>query len=187
MSDFIVITILVLVLAQLYLIFLLARLVGEFINKIRSVRGITLSEFEIGDQVPLFREISDKKVIVLLKDLLSKKKTLLIFINTTCVTCKTILPDINKIVENFNINVVVINGDRDSNDELILEALPTTITYIRSPETMGAYHVSQVPYAFLISQEGTLEQHGPLKSFNTLWNLLISEENLILQAKITSL
>ncbi|MFW5432888.1 redoxin domain-containing protein [Paenibacillus apiarius] len=175
MTDLILITTLILVLAQLWLVFMLARLIGQFLAKIRSIGGITLTGLQIGEQVPLFREWNSKREKVILKELLSQNKVLLLFISTTCQTCKSILPELKKVVANLDLKIVVINTDKHSNDDNILEVLPSGIEYIRSPEVMESYDVSRVPYAFMVNQEGILEYHSPLSSFNALWGLLANE------------
>ncbi|NGP58479.1 redoxin domain-containing protein [Paenibacillus thiaminolyticus] len=175
MTDFIIIITLVLVLIQLLLIFMLARLIGQFLAKIKSVGGISLTELQIGEQVPLFREWGSQGRKVILRELLSHRKVLLLFISTTCQTCKSILPDLQRVVENWDIHIVVINTDKQSNDEEIEVMLPSGIDYIRSVDIMDAYGVSKVPYVFLVNQNGILESHHSLMSANMLWNMLENE------------
>lgn len=175
MTDFIIIVTLVLVLIQLLLIYMLARLIGQFLTKIKSVGGISLTELQIGEQVPLFREWSSHGRKVILRELFSHRKVLLLFINTTCHTCKSILPDLKKVVENWDIHIVVINTDKHSNDEEIQAMLPSDIEYIRSVDIMEAYGVTKVPYAFLVNQNGMLESHRSLMNSNMLWNMLENE------------
>lgn len=175
MTDFIIIITLLLVLIQLLLIFMLARLIGQFLAKIKSVGGISLTELQVGEQVPLFREWGLQGRKVALRELLSHRKVLLLFISTTCQTCKSILPDLKRMVENWDIHIVVINTDKQSNDEEIQATLPSGIEYIRSVDIMEAYGVSKVPYAFLVNQNGILESHHSLMSPNMLWNMLENE------------
>ncbi|MCY9582470.1 TlpA family protein disulfide reductase [Paenibacillus alvei] len=175
MTDFIIIVTLLLVLIQLLLIFMLARFIGQFLTKIKSVGGISFTELQIGEQVPLFREWGSQGRKVILRELLSHRKVLLLFINTTCQTCKSILPDLERVVENWDIHIVVINTDKQSNDEEIQAMLPSGIEYIRSVDIMDTYGVSKVPYAFLVNQNGILESHQSLMSPNMLWNMLENE------------
>ncbi|EJW15390.1 redoxin domain-containing protein [Paenibacillus alvei] len=175
MTDFIIIITLLLVLIQLLLIFMLARLIGQFLTKIKSVGGISLTELQIGEQVPLFREWGSQGRKVILRELLNHRKVLLLFISTTCQTCKSILPDLERVVENWDIHIVVINTDKQSNDEEIQAILPSGIEYVRSVDIMDAYGVSKVPYAFLVNQNGILESHHSLMSSNMLWNMLENE------------
>ncbi|WP_197255888.1 TlpA family protein disulfide reductase [Paenibacillus dendritiformis] len=175
MTDFLIIVTLMLVLIQLLLIYMLARLIGQFLAKIKSVGGISLTDLQIGEQVPLFREWGSHGRKVILRELFSQRKVMLLFINTTCQTCKSILPDLKRAVENWDIHIVVINTDKQSDDEEIQAMLASGIDYIRSADIMEAYGVTKVPYAFVVNQNGILESHRSLMNSNMLWNMLENE------------
>lgn len=95
--------------------------------------------------------------------------------NTTCQTCKSILPDLKRAVDTRDMHIVVINTDKQSDDEEIQAMLPSGIDYIRSLDIMEAYGVSKVPYAYVVNQNGTLEFHQSLLNSNMLWNMLANE------------
>jgi len=165
-------------LAQLLLIFLLARFIGQFLNNIRSIRGIQLGGFEVGDEVPLFREYDIHQNKVSLRDLLQSKKVLLLFISSQCPTCKEIVPHLNKVVQTFDVHLVLINTDNTHDDRAITSQLTDNVFYIRSPYISESYFVNKVPYAMIVSQEGKLESQILVKDFKGLWNMLISEESV---------
>lgn len=57
MTDILLIIVLFIVIAQLAVIFLLARFIGKFMNKIKTVDGIELKEADVGSLHRYFEAI----------------------------------------------------------------------------------------------------------------------------------
>ncbi|WP_176560410.1 TlpA family protein disulfide reductase [Brevibacillus dissolubilis] len=175
MMETIVIITLLICIGQLALIYMLARYVAQFTAEIRGIKGIQVGGFEIGEIVPLFREMTPDKQKVTLRELFQTKKVLLMFVNSSCPTCKSILPSISQVIAQYNLHVVIINGDNAGDDSAITALLPSGVHYLRSPSVMETYFVTKVPHAMLIDQEGKLENQASLKDANGLWALLVQE------------
>ncbi|MFD2170036.1 redoxin domain-containing protein [Tumebacillus lipolyticus] len=173
-----VVAILVLVILQFGLIFLLARYIGNFMNKIRGFRGIEFGTLEVGDKAPTFRKHDYQERPVVLSQLVAEKKTVLMFVNTDCPTCKSILPQLGSILSTYDLHLIMINKDNQSNDEAITSLLPESVLYLRSPQIVEAYEISKVPFGVLINQQGIIEQHSVLSDINVLRNMLLQEKRL---------
>jgi thiol-disulfide isomerase/thioredoxin len=167
----------VLLILQFWVIFYLARYIGDFMAKIESIDGIKVGTLQIDQEVPHFREVDSKGNKIISRDIFLNK-TLLLFVNTNCSTCKEIITEIKGIKDTYDISIVVINTDESHDDSLIKRHLGEEVVYLRSNKISRLYSIYKVPYAISI-YNSKVQMAGDLKSKKGLWNLLINEDRLI--------
>jgi cytochrome oxidase Cu insertion factor (SCO1/SenC/PrrC family) len=167
----------IIVIFQTLVIFYLARYIGEFISKIESVNGIKVGSLQEGQAAPNFRELDSQGRKVVSKDFLGKR-SILLFINTNCATCKEVIPEIEKIKNTYNLQVLVINTDENHDDSIIREILGERVSYIRSNKITQLYSITKVPYALIID-ENEVKAASELKNKESVWNLLINEDRMV--------
>ena len=177
-TSLILILILVILAVELFIFYYFIKFHSGFVKNIQGINGIQFSTLQIGQRAPLFRTYDETGNKVISKDLFSKKKTLLLFINTQCPKCKAILADLNKITSYYDLNTVIINSDQAGDDSVIKSKLNDKITYIRSLQIAQAYYVQNVPYAVVIDYEGKIELNNNLSNIDSLINLLINQKKI---------
>ncbi|MBG9913131.1 antioxidant, AhpC/TSA family protein [Bacillus xiamenensis] len=173
MTDILLIIVLLIVIAQLAVVFLLARFIGRFMNKIKSFDAIELKEADVGEPAPLFRSYTHEGEKVMLKEYLQHGKgVMLFFVNSTCMTCKSILADMQHSFSRDDVHVIFINGDEQADDDSLLQLLPAQAVYIRSSQMVELYGVTVVPQAILIDEQGIILQRKSLKNAKQFEQLL---------------
>lgn len=168
--------ILLLLVVELGVIYYFVKYQSFFLTQIRSMKGVEVKSLDIGNHAPLFRTFDEGGNKVVLKELFGEKKTFLLFIKTTCPICKSLLPNLQDIQNHYDLNFLLINSDNTDDDHEIVEVLSDKITYIRAPQIVESYFLSQYPYAMLIDTNGKIELHNRLQSVNSLRNMLINEK-----------
>ncbi|AIZ61786.1 antioxidant, AhpC/TSA family protein [Bacillus sp. WP8] len=173
MTDILLIIVLFIVIAQLAVIFLLARFIGKFMNKIKTLDGIELKEADVGDPALLFRSYSHLGEKIILKEYFQNgSAVMLLFVNSTCMTCKSILADLQQQIAGDDTQFIIINGDEQADDTPILELLPAQAVYTRSSQIMELYGVMVVPQAILIDEHGIILQRKSLQNAKQFEQLL---------------
>ncbi len=173
MTDILLIIVLLIVIAQLAVVFLLARFIGKFMSKIKSFDGIELKEADVGDAAPLFRSYTHSGNKVILKEYLQNgRAVMLLFVNTTCMTCKSILSDMHQHISSDDTQFIFINGDEQGDDGLLLQLLPDHAVYLRSAQIMELYGVTVVPQAILIDEHGIILQRKSVQNAKQFEQLL---------------
>ncbi|WP_113927171.1 redoxin domain-containing protein [Bacillus sp. P14.5] len=167
----------IIVIFQTVVIFYLARYIGEFMSKIESINGIKVGSLQEGQTVPNFRELDSQGRKVVSKDFFNKR-SILLFVNTNCATCKEVIPEIDRIINTYKIQVLVINTDENHDDVIIRKNLGDRVSYMRSNKITQLYSITKVPYALII-EENEVKAAGELKNKGSLWNLLINENRLV--------
>lgn len=181
MDKFDILTLLnsLLVVLLLGVTYLLARFMGDFINKINSIRGIQIGSLLVDDEAPNFREFDQNGNRIISSQLYKTKKTLLLFIKSTCPVCKSILKDFSKVETHYNLNYLVLNIDEVSDDSEVLKLIDNHVIYLKSKKYMDLFSISSVPQAILVNTDGKIDSLATLKSSKSLWNMLINEESLV--------
>jgi len=102
----------------------------------------------------------------------------MLFINTNCPTCKSLLPVLKILSSNYNINFVLINSDELSNDDHIREKVDNNnVLYVRSNSITSLYFIRNVPYGLLIDEDGTILLSNYIRGTNVLYNMLLNEHS----------
>lgn len=173
MTDILLIIVLFIVIAQLAVVFLLARFIGKFMNKIKTLDGIELKEADVGDSAPLFRSYTHLGEKIILKEYLqSGRAVMLLFVNSTCMTCKSILSEIQQQMSSGDPQFIIINGDEQADDAALVQLLPDQAVYVRSSQIMELYGVTVVPQAILMDEHGIILQRKSLQNAKQFEQLL---------------
>ncbi|AVM25695.1 TlpA family protein disulfide reductase [Bacillus pumilus] len=173
MTDILLIIVLFIVIAQLAVVFLLARFIGKFMNKIKTLDGIELKEADVGDSAPLFRSYTHLGEKIILKEYLQNgRAVMLLFVNSTCMTCKSILSDIHYQMSSGDPQFIIINGDEQADDAALVQLLPDQAVYVRSSQIMELYGLTVVPQAILMDEHGIILQRKSLQNAKQFEQLL---------------
>ncbi|MEW4326870.1 thioredoxin-like domain-containing protein [Rossellomorea marisflavi] len=166
----------VVVVFQTLLIFYLARYIGEFISKIESIEGVRIGSIQEGQHVPSFREVDGNGRKVVSKEVFNQR-SLLLFVNSNCATCKEVVPEITRVLNTYKLEMIVVNTDELHDDSDITRYLNDRVHYIRSSKLQQAYSITKVPFAYMI-EDNLVEVSIELKGKASLWNMLINEERI---------
>lgn len=147
----------------------------NFLKQIQSIRGTLLEMIEVGQEAPLFRTMDQSGRKVVAKKLFSEKSTLLFFAHSECPACKGILKHIQKVEQNYDINIVVINRDTLFDDSNLKKLLNDNIYYVRETFIASSYRIQSTPSVFLIDAGGVVKSTTVLKDVDTLFNMLLNE------------
>lgn len=116
-----------------------------------SIFTLLFKEADVDDAAPLFRSYTHLGDKVILKEYLqSGRAVMLLFVNTTCMTCKSILSDMKQHISSDDTQFILINGDEQGDDASLLQLLPDQAVYVRSSQIMELYGVTVVPQAILM-------------------------------------
>ncbi|WP_027409857.1 TlpA family protein disulfide reductase [Anoxybacteroides tepidamans] len=175
LSNTLLFLVLLLLLFQSYIIYSIIKLVRTFLAEIRAVKGIQFGSLQNGDKAPLFRTLDYRGRKIILKEILKQKKALLLFISSTCPTCKRVLKELNTIGNQSSFRILLINNDESNNDEYILENINESILYIKAPYLFNTYKINITPYLYLINQSEEIEISMEIKNVKELRPILINE------------
>ncbi|MFB8736022.1 hypothetical protein ACEQPO_27245 [Bacillus sp. SL00103] len=92
---------------------------------------------------------------------------MLLFVNTTCMTCKSILSDMHQHISNDDTNSF---SSMAMNKEMMdcLQLPPDHAVYVRSSQIMELYGVTVVPQAILIDEHGIILQRKSCSKCETV-------------------
>ncbi|OUA87632.1 TlpA family protein disulfide reductase [Bacillus thuringiensis] len=172
MNDILLISVLIIVILELVIIFLLARLVGNLINTIRNSKEIHSNSIPIGSTAPSFKAIDQNGKLINTQNLFSSKRTIIFFVNSTCSTCKNILKYLKTIKCNSNFNLLIINTDEKNNDLQIIELINEDYIYIRNEHIGTQYNIYTVPQIVIISEKSKIKFQQGLKENGELIEII---------------
>lgn len=136
----------------------------------------------IGETVPIPNEIYDIDNQRFTLAIERGKRTLLLFISTTCSTCSSLMPQLKKLShferDNLEIKVVAFHsmveaGRKYTIDHGLAEA---DIPLIVSDDLASSYKVGLAPYGMLIDRYGVLRSKGLVNAYQDIESLLNAEE-----------
>ena len=153
----------ILILALTIAVLALARQIGVLHERIKPVGALSFAKvIKAGEVAPAFVLPSLNGGSVSLGGK-GGKSTLLFFLSPSCPVCKTLLPLLKSVQtaeQSWLQLVLASDGVEHEHLEFIrkehLEALP----YLLSREVGMAYQIGKLPYAVLISADGTVSAHG---------------------------
>ncbi|MBB2479816.1 redoxin domain-containing protein [Bacillus sp. APMAM] len=177
-NSFILLAVLILLVAELGVLYYFVKFNKNFLKQIKSVNGLEFATLHIGQMAPLFRTFDENGNKVISKHLFNEKHTVLLFISTHCPKCKALLQQIENAIPKYDINFVIINSDENAEDSHIKSLLKGKFTYVRSSQISQLYFIQNVPYAVVIDNDGKVELSSYLSNINSLYNLLINQKPL---------
>lgn len=161
----------IVVFIQMGFLYYLAKLVAEFMNRIRLTnKGVTLNSLKVGSRAPQFREKDHHGATIRLSGY--NGLTLLVFAQESCGTCKQIIPELSvvrKIKE--NIRTLVISKQPLSN----IQQIPESVHYIQSATIFENYQISKVPTVMLIDNDSMLISINEILTIDDLKKVLNDE------------
>lgn len=173
LTNFLLITVLIIMLLEAYVIFALIKLIRSFLGEIKSIKGIQFGSLEIGEPAPQFRAVNHRNEKIVLKDIIQDKDTVILFVSATCATCKEVISNLNKLMFNGDSNILVITKETISFSDNIIKQ--PSINIIQAPYLFSSYHVSAVPYLVKLDNNGDVQFNSEIKSFAHLNNLITPE------------
>ncbi|OQP04956.1 thioredoxin fold domain-containing protein [Geobacillus thermoleovorans] len=175
-SNTLLLLVMILLLIQSYIIYSIIKLVRTFLSEIRTIKGIQFGSLQNGDKAPAFRALDYQGKKVVLKEILEQQKVLLLFISSTCSTCKRVVKELPNISNRANFKIMLINNDESNNDQLVLENINESIIYIKAAYLFNTYKVNNTPYVYLINQSEEIEISTGIKNPKELSLMLIDED-----------
>lgn len=102
---------------------------------------------------------------------------LLFFLSPTCPVCKTLLPTAQAFAVDEGVDLVLV-GDGDAGEHIQMAAKFTVPLerFINGAEVGRAFHVSKLPYAVLINEQGVIVAQGLVNTREHLESLLVAHE-----------
>jgi len=109
------------------------------------------------------------------------RRTLLVFVQSGCGPCHDIVPELNRLQNSGQLQVLVINSaEPDEAREWVQETHADFPVLIQDRwEVSKQYQVFATPFAFLINQQGTITGAGIISSKQYLGYLLESAETYL--------
>ncbi|WP_254613161.1 redoxin domain-containing protein [Brevibacillus sp. HB1.2] len=161
----------VVVFIQMGFLYYLAKMVAEFLNRIRLTnRGVTLNSLRVGSKAPQFREKDQYGNTIKLSE--HNGTTLLVFAQESCGTCKRIIPELGLIRKlKDNIRILVISK-QPLNSTL---QIPENVHYIHSAVVFENYLISKVPTVMLVDNDSTLISINDILTIDDLKKVINGE------------
>ena len=177
--TFVVVVLWIVVLAQMAVIFALARQVGILFERISPV-GALVNESgpKIGETTPVFTLPSLNGGVVSIGTPRARA-TLVFFLSTSCPICKKMLPVLKSVREGEGrwLDVVLASdGDEAKHRALIEKADLKAFPYALSADLGITYRVARLPFAVLIDAEGVVRAKGLVNNREQLESLFNAAE-----------
>jgi methylamine dehydrogenase accessory protein MauD len=128
----------------------------------------------VGDEAPVFEmdDFSGKRVAVGGPQR-QGLDTLLVFLAPTCPMCNKILPTMQAMARQEQLDVVVVSDGAHEEHERFLTRHPIgSIPYVVSAEIGIRYRIGRVPYAVLIDDQGVIRAKGLVNTREHLESLI---------------
>ncbi|MBO0587577.1 MULTISPECIES: redoxin domain-containing protein [unclassified Sporosarcina] len=174
LSNILLSIVLVLLIIQFYIIHFIIKYTRGFLEEIRGVKGFQFSTLDIGDNAPLFRVSDSNNHKIVLKDKLENSDTIMLFVNTECSSCNTLIQSISESNSKYSLPIFLINNDTSNSDFVFLELLKDKVNYIKSPQIFSNYHINITPYFVLVGMNEKIKSQGEIKDFKHLQYILVN-------------
>jgi methylamine dehydrogenase accessory protein MauD len=114
-----------------------------------------------GKRAPDFSLPSVEGAVVALHDF-AGRKTLLVFTQNGCGSCRQIVPELNKLRRDSEVQVLVVNnGDTEATRKWAGEVRPNFPVVVQERFALSKrYEVLATPFAFLIDEQGVIVSKG---------------------------
>lgn len=157
----------------------LARQVGVLYERVAPAGALAMSAtLKVGSRAPALRVTSIAGTSLELGTA-SDRARLLFFLSPDCPVCKKLLPVLRSLARDERRSVDLIlasDGHREEHEAFVREQHLEAYPYVLS-ETLGrAFGVSKLPYAVLLSEDGTVASFGIVNSREHLESLIEAKE-----------
>ncbi|ARU60698.1 hypothetical protein CBW65_06070 [Tumebacillus avium] len=154
----------VVVIVQCIIIYFLARMTAEFMNRFRITgQQIENATLKVGEKAPSFREQNQDGDMIRLAEP-NTAYTLLMFVSGTCSICDAILPKLHELQKVYDLRTITVSKASLSFDK----PLNPATHHVKSDELFQSYMVQAVPTVFLIHSSGHIEAIETVTSFEQL-------------------
>ncbi|WP_259418178.1 TlpA family protein disulfide reductase [Bacillus toyonensis] len=156
----------IVVTVEMFFMYKLARLIGEFLNRFQSLGEgrITTQYLQVGQKAPIINSKNQYNKKLDLQGENSQYK-LLLFKDVNCATCKDISQQLPILISHLKTNAELIIIQRDKP----LEEMLSKIQYFIDDKAFEDYRVKQVPTLFVVDHNGAiLKMSNLIGSFDDL-------------------
>ncbi len=167
------------IVALVIVVLALSRQIGVLYERVAPMGALTMDKGpEVGDAAPTFE----------LNDLLGRPQTigmpsthsqLLFFLSPTCPVCKKLMPILRSIAstEKSWLRVVLASdGEMPEHLAFYKQANLDPFPYILSTSLGMSFHISKLPYAVLMDENGVIRAKGLINSREQLESLFTAKE-----------
>lgn len=167
------------VVALVLVVLALSRQIGVLYERVAPMGALTMDKGpEVGDAAPTFE----------LNDLLGRPQTiglptthsqLLFFLSPTCPVCKKLMPILRSIAQTEKDWMRVIlasDGEMPEHLAFYKQANLDPFPYLLSTSLGMSFHISKLPYAILIDENGIIRAKGLINSREQLESLFTAKE-----------
>lgn len=166
--------------------FYLSRMVGEFLSRFRVSEGkVDPISLQIGQQAPYFRALDHRgELIRLSPDQEHKGVTVLMFKNSACGTCASILGHLQQgLMLDPQVRLILVDNGSNKEGDL---TLPDGVHLVHSPDVFQSYFIDQVPEMFAVGANGTILKRGRVQNFEHLQQELTNLHSPIISSRLAT-
>jgi methylamine dehydrogenase accessory protein MauD len=162
-------------------VFALARQIGVLHERIAPIGALTIDKGpKVGDHAPIF-ELSDlaggSRAIGSPSD--RRRSTLLMFVSPTCPVCKKLMPAIKSMAgaeARWLDLIFTSDGDEAEQADFVRRNRIESYPLVLSREMGMAFHVSKLPYAVLIDEDGIVRAKGLVNTREHLESIVAAKQ-----------
>jgi len=157
----------------------LARQIGVLHERVAPLGALMMDGgIDVGDAAPKFEltDLSGRPVTI---GGPRPRATMLLFVSPTCPVCKKLLGLVRDFVrdEKRHLDLVLVgDGERRAQEELIRRHRLQDVPYVIAPEVGMRFQVGKLPYAILVDEQGIVRAKGLVNSREHLESLLVAKE-----------
>ncbi len=157
----------------------LARQIGVLHERVAPLGALMMDGgIDVGDAAPKF-ELTDLAGRPVTIGGPRPRALMLLFVSPTCPVCKKLLGLVRDFVrdERRHLDLVLVgDGERRAQEELIRRYRLEDVPYVIAPEVGMRFQVGKLPYAILIDEQGIVRSKGLVNSREHLESLLVAKE-----------
>lgn len=142
---------------QSILLFYFVSMLNKFMERIVSMPGVEVSTSSlIGELAPSFhiKNYDGKEIKVGINN---DFDSILIFISSTCSTCKNLINSLDFQMVNKDRNLIIIGNNKDFDEKVIKTLKSQNIPFTVSSKLFEEYIVTQTPTMFYINKSGIVK------------------------------
>lgn len=167
------------VIALVVVVLALSRQIGVLYERVAPMGALTMDKGpEVGDAAPTF-ELNDLLGRPQSIGLATEHSQLLFFLSPTCPVCKKLMPILRSIANSEKSWLrVVLASDGEMPEHLAFykQANLDPFPYLLSTNLGMSFHISKLPYAVLMDENGIIRAKGLINSREQLESLFTAKE-----------
>ncbi|EAZ84577.1 hypothetical protein [Lysinibacillus fusiformis] len=164
----------VIVLVLFVFMYYLANIIIEFLKRLRYIEGLETQTLNSGSLSPYF-SVKDLKGNSIKINEKTTIPTIMLFLNPTCETCRTILNNISTLNNYEFTSRVVIVGKDSLSGEIVSNVLSNNVYLVENSDLFNKFYINSVPTMISIGSNSTIKSIGLIDNIDEL----IKELNII--------